>query len=446
MNIVIAGDGEVGFHLAQLLSQDQHNITIIDPYSDFIRLMESEFDILAISGDPTSPQVLISAKVKKSDLFISVVHDEKTNILAAMLAKKLGAKSTIARINNTEYLNPENSQKFQEFGIDHMVCPERLAADELVRLLKQNAATEVFDFSEGKLTLFLIKLDERCPIINKTLDDIAASNPNLMFRAVAIHREGFTIIPRGKDCFLPNDLAYVISKPEGIPSLLEFAGKESFEVKNLMIIGGGRIGQKTAQKLEREKNVKLIEIDRDRCEKLSQELNNTLIINGDARDISLLKEEEIRGMDALIALTDDSETNVLTCLLARHLGVKRVIPLIENIEYIDIAQNIGLDTTINKKLITASYIAQYTMNTEVSALKCLHGVDAEVLEYVAKAGSKVTRKLIRNLGIPENSIIGGIIRDGQGLIAYGDFQIMENDKVVVFALPKAIGQLSSFFH
>lgn len=446
MNIVIAGDGEVGFHLAQLLSQDQHNITIIDPYSDFIRLMESEFDILAISGDPTSPQVLMSAKVKKSDLFISVVHDEKTNILAAMLAKKLGAKNTIARINNTEYLDTENLTKFKEFGIDHMVCPERLAADELVRLLKQNAATEVFDFSDGKLTLFLIKLDDHCPIINKTLDEIAASNPNLMFRAVAIHREGFTIIPRGKDCFMSNDLAYVISKPEGIPSLLEFAGKESFDVKNIMIIGGGRIGQKTAQRLEREKNVKLIEIDRDRCEKLSQELNSTLIINGDARDISLLKEEEIRGMDALIALTDDSETNVLTCLLARHLGVKRVIPLIENIEYIDIAQNIGLDTTINKKLITASYIAQYTMNTEVSALKCLHGVDAEVLEYVAKAGSKVTRKLIRNLGIPENSIIGGIIRDGQGLIAYGDFQIQENDKVVVFALPKAIGQLSAFFH
>lgn len=446
MNIVIAGDGEVGFHLAKLLSGENHNITIVDPHKDLLHMIESQSDLMTITGDSTSFSVLERASIHRTDLLLSVVHNEETNLVTCMIGKKLGAKRTIARINNTEYLEPANLAFLKEVGIDELVCPERVAASEIIRLLQQSAATEIFDFSDGNLHLFLIKLDEKALVIGKTLDDIAEENKNLEFRAVAIHRNSKTIIPKGDDAFQVGDLAYVITTPTGIDELLRLGGKEQVEIRNVMIIGGGRIGRKTALGLENKMNIKLIEFDKERCMHLADILENTLVIHGDARDFQLLQDEGLQNMDAFVAVTDDSETNIFTCLLAKKFGVKKIIPLVENIDYIDISQNIGIETIINKKLITASHIYRFTMEAEVASVKCLHGIDAEVLEFIAQPDSKVTRKPIHRIGVPRGAIIGGIIRGTQSFIAVGKSQIQADDRVVVFALPEAIQKIERLFN
>ncbi|MFP4469998.1 MAG: Trk system potassium transporter TrkA [Bacteroidales bacterium] len=446
MNVIIAGDGEVGFHLAKLLTDENHDITVVDPQSDLLKLIETHTDLMTIAGDSTYISVLERANIKRCDLLISVVHDEHINMMTCIIGKKLGAKRTIARVNNTEYLEKKNGEIFKSLGIDHMVCPERLAAEEIVNLLEQTAATETFGFSNGKLILFLIKLEENAQVLGKTLDQIASEFPFLNFRAIAIHRNSKTIIPRGNDVFKLNDLAYVITKPDGIETLLKLGGKEEFEIDNVMIVGGGRIGRKTVDRLHDHYNIKMVEIDKNRCINLSNDLKDVLIINGDARDIELLKDEGIENMDAFIAVTDNSETNILTCLHARKFGVKKTIALVENIDYIDISQNIGIDTIINKKLITASYIARFTMGSEVTSTKVLHGIDAEVFEFVVKPDSAIVKKPIRKLKFPEGAIIGGIIRGDDSYIAVGNFRIREGDKVVVFSLPSSIHKVDRFFN
>lgn len=446
MNIIIAGDGEVGFHLAKMLSGENHNITVVDPHQELLKLIETHTDLLTITGDSASIDILEQANVRRADLLISVVHDEKINITTCAIGKKLGARRTIARINNVEYLTNENRELMRSIGIDSMVCPERIASKEIVKLLKQPAATEIYDFSDNKLSLILLKLDEKASVVNKTLNQIAKENSRLDFRAVAIHRLGKTIIPKGDDTFKSGDLAYVITKPAAIDALMRLGGKEPIDVRNVMIVGGGRIGRKTAQLLEREMNVKLIEVDKDRAFGLIDQLEKTLIINADARDIELLEDEGIRNMDAFIAVTNDYETNILTCLLAQRFGVKRVIPLVENLDYISISQSIGIETVINKKLITASYIAGFTMEADVRSTKFLSGVDAEVLEFLVKKGSPATRKPIKDINCPRGSIIGGIVRGNNSYIAVGDFQINEGDHVVVFALPDATSRIQDLFN
>ncbi len=445
MNIVIAGDGEVGSHLAQLLANENHNITVVDPHTKMLEMIGSHTDVLTIEGNSTSIEILEKAQVNKADLLIAVLHDENINLMTCILGKKLGAKKTIARVSNTEFLENKYESIFQDLGVDQMVFPERIAADEIIDLLKQTAATEIFDFSEGKLQLFLIRLEKFAWVVNKTLNQIAQEFPNLNFRAVAIHRDGKTIIPNGNTYFRENDLAYVITKPEGIDMLLQLGGKQPFKIKNIMIIGGGRIGKKTALSLENDLNIKLLDKDEDRCEQLTSVLNNTLIINADARDINHLEDEGIRDMDALIAVTNSSETNIITCLHARKLGVKRTIALIENIEYIDIAQNIGIDTIINKKLITASYINRHTMQGNVTNVKCLSGINADAIELVAMAKSTVTKYQIKKLKMPEGAIIGGIVRGKESFIAIGNLQIEANDKVVIFSMPYALHKVNQLF-
>lgn len=432
-------------HLAKELANENHNITIVDPHEELLKMVESHTDLMTITGDSTSIDVLKNASVKKADLLISVVHDEQINIITAIMGKKLGAKKTIARVNSLENLTEENRDIYSELGIDALVCPEAIASQEIIHLLHQTAATEIFDFSGGKLSLFLIKLEKGAPAINKTLNDIAQEYSHLDFRAVAIHRNSTTIIPRGEDVFLDNDLSYVITKPKGVEELMKLGGKQKIDIRNIMIVGGGRVGRTAAKQLEKEMNIKLLEIDKNRCIFLTDYLRNTLIINGDARDIQLLEDEDIRSMDAFIAVTDNSETNILTCLHARKYGVKKTIALVENIDYIDISQNIGIDTIINKKLITASYIVRFTMGAEVTSIKCLSGIDAEVMEFIAKPNSQITKKPLRKLKVPEGSLIGGIVRGNESHIATGDFQIEAGDHVVVFTLPQAIGKVEKLF-
>lgn len=445
MRIVVAGAGQVGRYLAEMLSKEKHDLVVIDIDGESLKDTDNQLDVLTVFGSATSLKVLNNAKIEAADLFLAVTHSEEINLMASIFAKSKGAKRTIARVNNPEYLYPDNKKYFLSLGIDSLISPEKLASREIVELLKHTGTTELFDFSGGMLSLFVIKLDENAPIINKTLIEAGKESSSFDYRAVAIGRDSKTIIPRGDDKFMVNDLVYVITNQVGISKLLAYAGKKSIEINNVMILGGSRIGFKTARDLEGHFKVKLIEKSKDKCNELVEDLEKTLVIHGDGTDFNLLMEEGLNKMDAFIAVTGNSETNILSCLLAKKLGVKKTIAEIENIEYIDLSEKIGIDTIINKKLIAASHIYGYTLDAEVACLKCLTGVDAEVFEFVVKQNSKVTNGALKEIDFPKGAIIGGVVRGKSSFIAKGDTQIKENDKVVVFTLPQEVHKVEKFF-
>ena len=445
MKIIVAGAGEVGTHLAKMLSSEFHDIIVIDPDEESLKNIDSNLDVLTIAGSATSIETLKDAKVKKADLFIAVTHSEETNITASIIAKKLGAKKTIARVDNNEYIEPENISHFTSLGIDYLIYPERIAAKEVVDLLGHAEIFESVDFSGGKLSLYVIKLNENAPVLNQTLGEITKKK-EIEFRAVAITRKGKTIIPGGEDQFQLNDLAYVVTNKAGIKDVLKYSGKKKIDIKNVMILGGSRIGKRTAKSLENRFNIKLIEINKEKSIKLADFLQNTLVVNGDGRNIDLLNEEGLSNMDTFIAVTGNSETNILSCILAKKMGVKKTIAEIENIDYIDLGESMGIDTIINKKLITASRIFKFTLSAEVETMKCLTGSDADVLEFVAKPNSKITKGNLREIDFPKDAIVGGVIRGEKAFIAKGDTQINPEDRVVVFALPSAVKKLDNFFN
>lgn len=444
MNILIAGDSEIATHLARLLYDENHDITLFCPEGILTSATQS-LDVLTFSGDPTSIDDLKNANIKKMDLFITVYLEGRTNLLSALLGKNLGAKKCIAKVNETSYSIGESRDMYKNLGVDYVVCPEKIAAKEITNLITNTAATEIFDFTDKHLSLMLIRLSEEAQVLGKSLNQIARENEGLDFRAVALHRKSKTIIPRGEDVFQKNDLAYVVSKPEGIEHLLRLGGTKNFSINNIMIVGGGTVGALTAKNLEKDYKVKLFELNQERSSILADDLRHTMIINGDAHDVALLEKENIQSMDAVIAVTNNSETNILTCLLAKKYGVRKTIALVENINFIEISQNIGIDTIINKKLATASYIIRFTMKAEVVSTKCLNGIDAEIFEFKAKANSPITQKPLNKLKFPQAAIIGGVIRENTGIIATGDLQVQAGDHVVVFTLPEAFDAVDRMF-
>jgi len=446
MKIILAGIGAVGAHLAKMLSNENHDITVIDTDPERLKSIGSNLDVLTLEGSATSIGILKEAKIRKADLFVAVTHYESTNIAASILGKQLGAKKTIARIDNQEYLYSDNREMFYSLGVDYLIYPEKIAAKEIVGLLSQTGTSDVVDFSGGKLHLYAFKLEEHAPIINKSLIEVANPDDLLEYRAVAITRNGETLIPRGQDRFQTGDLVYVISNKGGVKNLLKYTGKENYEIRNIMILGGSRIGIRAARDLGDQHYVKIVEQNREKSYKISNTLDNALVINGDGSDVEMLLEEGLAKMDAFVAVTGNSETNILSCLLAKRLGVKKTIAEVENMDYIPLAENIGIDTIVNKKLITASRIFRFTMATEVSSIKCLTGTDAEVLEFVAKPDSEITKGKLKDIEFPEGSIVGGVIRNNLGFIAKGDTIIEEGDHVVVFALPAAVLTVGQFFN
>ena len=432
--------------MATMLSKEYHDVTVIDPDAQKLEELSGSADVVTIEGSATSISVLNEANVKRADLFIAVSTSEEANIVGAAVAKRLGVKKAIARIDRYELLENNNKEIFLNLGIDSLIYPEKLAAQEVITLLDQTNSTEFVSFSDGMLSLLVIKLDEESPLLGKTLQQCTPNVANLDYRAVAISREGSTIIPRATDVFELGDMVYVIANRNGVKDVEEHSGKRNFEVNNLMILGGSRIAVHVASALEEKMNVKIIEENRERSMVLSEKFQNVLVINGDGRNTDLLIEEGLPYMDAFVAVTGDSETNILSCLVAKRLGVRRTIAEIENINYIRLAESMDIDTVINKKLITASRIFRYTMNTDVSSIKCLTGTEAEVLEFVVKPGAPVTRGTLKQVSFPSDAIVGGVVRGDYTYIVKGDSELKAYDRVVVFALPSAINKIGKFFN
>lgn len=445
MRIVIAGAGEVGTHLAKMLAADNHEILLIDTEEERLRPVDSALDVMTYHGSATSVNMLKDTLSKKTDLFIAVAHSEDTNITAAILAKRLGAIKTFARIDNMEYLEESTKEFFNNLGVDFMIYPELIAAKEVLGLLHETGTTEFMEFSGGKLMLYVQKLEANAPILNKSLKEIAESFKTYHYRAVAIKRHDKTIIPRGNEHFQAGDLAFVVSTPEGIDEMMFFSGKENFEAKRIMILGGSRIGKHVALNMQKESEVKLIDYNLEKCEMLADLLENTLVINGDGRNVDLLVEEGLMRMDVLVAVTGNSETNILSCLLAKKLGVKKTIAEVENMDYINLAENTGIDTIINKKISAASRIFRHTTNPNVTRVRCMTGTDAEAIEFLVPEGAKITEAPLKDIGFPKDAIVGGGTRDDKPFIATGDTLILPNDRVVIFTLPSAIDKLSRFF-
>ena len=445
MRIIIAGAGEVGSHLAKMLSNENHEIIIIDPEDARLKPIDASLDVLTYWGSATSVKILQDALRKKTDLFIAVTHSEDTNITAAILAKRFGAQKTIARIDNLDYLEHSTLEFFKSTGIDSLIYPELIAAREVLGLLHETGATDFMEFSGGKLAMYVQKLEEKAPILNKSLQEISRINRTDKYRAVAIKRSGKTIIPRGNEQFRLGDMVYVISTHEGIDEMMKNSGKENFEANSIMILGGSKIGKHVALYMQKSCEVKLIDTDIKKCEDLAEILDNTLIINGDGRNIELLEQEGITQTDAFVAVTGNSETNILACLLAKKLGVKKTIAEVENMEYINLAENTGIDTIINKKIAAASRIFRHTTNPNVTQVKCMTGTDAEILEFVVPANAKITKGTLRSIEFPREAIVGGGTRDGVPFIATGDTILRANDKVIVFTLPSAFEKLSKYF-
>ncbi|HLN22292.1 MAG TPA: Trk system potassium transporter TrkA [Bacteroidales bacterium] len=445
MRIVIAGAGEVGTHLAKMLANENHEIILIDSEEQFLKPVDNSLDVLTYEGSATSVRLLQDILRKRTDLFIAVTHYEDTNITASVLAKRFGALKTIARIDNLDYLEHSNVDFFQSIGIDSLIYPELIAAREVLGLLHETGTSEFMEFSGGKLAMFVQKLDEKSPILNKSLRDIAISNQTEKYRAVAIKRNEITIIPRGNETFMAGDTVFIISTREGINEMMKTSGMKNFEANSIMILGGSRIGKHVALYMQRTAQVKLIDIDIKRCEELAEILENTMIINGDGRNVDLLEQEGITGTDAFVAVTGNSETNILSCLLAKKMGVRRTIAEVENMEYINLAENTGIDTIINKKISAASRIFRHTTNPNVTQVKYMTGTDAEVLEFDVPPRAKITKGTLRSLEFPKDAIVGGGTREGEPFIATGDTIIKAGDKVVVFTLPSAFEKVSKYF-
>lgn len=446
MKIVIAGAGDMGTHLAKMLSGNGHDLTVVDVDPKALVEVGNLVDVVTVEGDTTQFSVLRKSGVRRCDLFIAVRSVENDNILSAVMAKQLGAKKAIARVDSSEYLEPNSKEVFIDMGIDYLFYPEQIAAREVINLLGHTSSTEYVDFAAGKLSMVAFRLELTSPLLGRTVIDPEYNDEDLEYRIVAIVRGSKTIIPNRDERFEEEDMVYAITRHNATHRVVELSGRREVEIRNMMILGGSRIGVRIANELQDDVNIKLVDYDADKAFRLAEMLDKTLIINEDGRDTEAMMEEDLSGMDAFVAVTGRSETNILAAMLAKRMGVKKVIAEVENINYISLAESIGVDTIINKKLVTASNIFRFTMTTEVQTIKCLTGSQAEVMEFIVKPNSPATKERIRDLGLPEGSIVGGVVRGDRVFIAVDDTQINAYDRVVVFAMPEAVMSVAEFFN
>ena len=446
MKIIIAGAGAVGTHLAKLLSREKQDIILMDDNEEKLNTLSSNFDLMTVTASPTSIKGLKEVGTGEADLFIAVTPDESRNMTACMLATNLGARKTVARIDNYEYLLPKNKEFFKKLGVDSLIYPEMLAAKEIVSSIRMSWIRQWWEFCGGALILIGAKMREMAEILDIPLHELGGAE--LPYHIVAIKRGGETLIPRGNDTIKLYDIVYFTTTRKYIPYIRKIAGKEDYaDVRSVMIMGGSRIAVRTAQYVPDYMQVKIVENNLPRCNRLTELLDDkTMIINGDGRDMDLLVEEGLASTEAFVALTGNSETNILACLAAKRMGVSKTVAEVENIDYIGMAESLDIGTVINKKMIAASHIYQMMLDADVSNVKSLTFANADVAEFTVKEGSKITKHPVKELGLPKGTTIGGLIRNGEGLVVTGNTEIRPGDHVVVFCLSMMIKKIEKFFN
>ncbi|MFZ1236704.1 MAG: Trk system potassium transporter TrkA [Prevotella sp.] len=446
MRIIICGAFDIGIHLAKMLSTNHEDIILIDDNEERLALIGSSFDLLTINASPTSVKALRNAGADLADLFVAVTPDECLNITACVLAKAIGAKKTVAKINNNEYIEQDLKGLLNKLGIDSVIYPEQLAAKDISNSLEMSWVRQRLDIHDGALVMLTIKLRETCEILNNPLKNLCG--PDDPYHVVAIKRQNETIIPGGNDELKLYDLVFFMTTPEYIPYIRKIVGKEYYvDVQNVFVMGGGNTAVCAVNSLPSYLNVKLFEINEKRCEELNDLLDSdrTLIINGDGRDIQLLTEEGIKQAQAFVSLTDNAETNILACLTAKRLGVRKTIAMVEHVDYVNIAESLDIGTIINKKSIAASHIYQMMLDDNVNNMRFINSVNADVAELIPKENSKVTKRPMKDLGLPKGITFGGLVRNNKGLLISGDTQIQSGDIVMVFCQDHKMKLVEKYF-
>lgn len=444
MRIVIAGAGEVGSHLAKLLSREEQDIVVIDPDNHRLANLDANYNLMTLKGNPISFKDLRQAGVEKCDLFIAVTPEETQNILACSIARSIGAQRTVARIDNFEFMSEEHQEYFTRMGVNALIYPELLAAQEIYTALHRTWVRQWFELHDGEIIILGVKLRDNAQIIGMQLKEFAQIKHN--FHVAAIKRRHETIIPRGDDVIKESDILYFATRKDHVDELIELCGKKTRRIKKLIIMGGSRIAIRLAALAGNEYDIKIIDNNIDTCRSLPERCPNCDIIHGDARDIDVLREEGIADTDAFIALSSSSETNILACLTAKEFGVAKSIAEVEDLQFISEAEGLNIGTIINKKLLASSKIFQLLLDTDSTTSKCLALADAEVAEIEAKPGSKITRSAVRNLSLPRGMTIAALIRDGKGMLVSGNTEVQPGDHVVVFCLSGSIHKVEKLFY
>jgi len=447
LNIVLLGLGQVGQHLAQVLSRENHNIVAVDNNSVQCREAEECMDIKVLQGQGSDHRILEEAGIKQADMMIAVTGSDEQNVLACGMAARYNVKQKIARIRNPGHF--ENRPRFTlaDWGVDLAIQPEFETAKEIVRLIKRSAATDVLEFADNRVQLIGVRIDATCPLVHKSVEAVSREYPEKIFRVVAILRGAETIIPGGNDIYQNRDQLFFIAAADDIPDIIALLGKSDEKLQQIMILGGGRVGRATARMLDEEKDlaIKLIDSDADRALALADELHRTLVIHGDGRDFNLLATEGILETDALLSATGDEETNILTSLLAKHLGVTKTIALVNRREYLPLMAPIGVNAAVNTNIITSNAILRLIRRGDVVALASLSGLDAQAVEYLAHAGSRITSKPLSRIPFPKGAIVGAVTRGDDVIIPVGDTRIQPEDHVIVFSLPRALPDIDKLF-
>lgn len=447
MKIIIAGAYAIGTYLAKLLSRNDQDIVLIDEDEERLNNVSSDYDLMTVHASPSSIKALKDAGTGNADLYIGVTPDENMNMNSCILAKALGVKKTVAKVNNYEFMNPELKSIFNNVGIDSLIYPENLAAYDIVNGLKMSWVRQRWDVHNGALIMLGIKLRETCEILNEPLKDLC--KPESPYHIVAVKRGDETIIPRGDDVLKIYDMAYFMTTRNYIPYIRKIVGKEHYvDVKNVMIMGGGNTAVRAVQMMPEYMSTKILDDDEKRCEQINEliDTDKVMVINGDGRDIPLLIEEGIKNTQAFVALTGNAETNILACLTAKRLGVRKTIAMVENIDYVKMAESLDIGTIINKKAIAASRIYQIMLDADVKNTRFLMTANADVAEFTAQEGSKVTKKKVFELGLPHGTTIGGLVRNGEGHLVSGGSQIEAGDIVVVFCHNVNMSKIEKFFN
>ena len=446
MKIIIAGAYAIGSHLAKLLSRNNQDIVLIDDDEQRLENISSDYDILTMHASPTSLAALKNAGAADANLYIAVTPDENLNMNSCVMAKAIGAKKTVAKVNNYEFVEPEMAKFYEKLGIDSLIYPENLAAYDIVNGLKMSWVRQRWDVHGGALVMLGIKLRETCEILDRPLKELC--KPDSPYYIVAIRRDGDTIIPGGNDVLKMYDLVYFMVTKQYIPYVRKIVGKEHYvDVKNVMIMGGGDTAVRALKNMPEYMNVKLMEHDVERCDILNDQIDDqrVMVINGDGRDLQLLNEEGIHTTQAFVALTSNAETNILACLTAKRMGVRKTVAAVENLDYVNMAVSLDIGTIINKKAIAASHIYQMMLDAEVNNVRFLMTANADVAEFTAHPKSKVTKKRVYELGLPNGATIGGLVRNGEGHLVSGGTQIEAGDIVVVFCYNVRMEKLEKFF-
>lgn len=443
VRIIIIGAGKVGYNIAQILAAENHDVVVIEKDEERFKNIQESLDIKVILGSGASSQVLEEAEISEANLLVAVTQSDELNMIACLLAKQYGVPKTVARVRNPEYADRNKLTNSSVLGIDLLINPERVTALEVLQLIEVPEAIDVEYYAEGKLQLLELKIEEGTSVSGKSLKELDFP---YRYVIVAIQREEKMIIPRGNDCIFENDIIFILAKTQDMVQIEKYFGKTRNKVKNVMILGGGRIAFYLARFLEEKKlGVKIIEKDQQRCKELSRELNTSIILHGDGTDIDLLEDEGVGYVDLFVALTDDDKLNLLVALLAKHLGVKKTIAQIRRSDYLPLIESVGIDVAISPRLLTTAAILKFIRRGEIVSVSLLSGARAEMIELIIPDNDKVTRKYLKDLSFPKGAIIGAIVRGEEILIPTGDDFLLPEDRVIIFALPQAVSKVDVFF-